>query len=337
MTTQPDVNPLKPLKKLSSFNLPWSTDWTAIFGVERPLILEIGFGYGHYLEHLAKLHPDHNIIGLEINNFCMVKMERVIERKQLNNVRVVFSRAETALNHLFEPEIFSEIHVNFPDPWFKERHSRRRLMQRDTLDMMVSRLKPNGMLYLATDIIEYAEMSHEILADTAGLTNTLETNWVNQFDGRIITKYERRAGVEGRQCYYFAYQRNDTPVEHTPVIKEIDMPHIVIKTPLSVDDMLEQFNEMSTSEGETHIKIMNGYRGKIGTLLFEAYVHEPTIDQKIALMLVKRDVEGEYTMKLSGIGNPRPTDGLHRAVAFVADWLVSLHAESEVLKRKVRF
>ena len=180
---------------LSSLRLPWPTDWSAIFGAQRPLIVEIGFGYGAFLLHLARQNPAASIIGLEIANQCLSAAERAIQRQKLTNVCVVQSTAETALHHLFVPGSLSQIHINFPDPWFKKRHSHRRLMQRDTLDAMVSRLQPGGLLYLATDIVEYAEMSAELLAQTPGLDNLLESAWANTMPGRVITKYEGRAAI----------------------------------------------------------------------------------------------------------------------------------------------
>src|SRR5690606_2264157 len=145
------------------------------------------------------------------------KVERWIERESISNARVIHATAQTALAHLFTPASLDQIHINFPDPWFKSRHEHRRLMQRDTLDALVNRLKPGGLLYLATDIVEYAEMSAELLAQTPGLDNLHETPWVHQIPGRVMTKYERKAVAAGRPCHYFAYRRNQQP---TPVIVE---------------------------------------------------------------------------------------------------------------------
>src|SRR5690606_18509368 len=89
--------------KLDSLTMAWPTDWTVLFGTSRPLILEIGFGQGTFLFHLARKYPEANIIGLEISNQCLVKAENTLQREQVANVRVIHSRAETALNHLFEP------------------------------------------------------------------------------------------------------------------------------------------------------------------------------------------------------------------------------------------
>lgn len=330
-----------PIPKLSSFTLPWPTNWTEIFGTERPLILEIGFGYGQYLEHLHKTRPDANIIGIEINNTCLVKAERAIPRKKMHNVRVVHSTAETALHHLFPPHSLSEIHINFPDPWFKERHAGRRLMQRDTLDAIVSRLQVGGMLYLATDIRAYADMSAGLLGATPGLTNTLDAPWIPEMPGRTITKYEKKAIAVDRPRHYFAYQRNQHPIPDVPLIMELPMPHIVFYSPLSLDELFTGITASDISDhtfefGETRINFKNVYKGD-QSLLFDIYAHEPTIDQRVSLALVMReDYPSEFTLKLGAIGNPRPTTGMHHAVRTLGERLLALHPETKVLQDKVK-
>ena len=332
---------MQPIRKLSSNTLPWPTDWAAVFGTDHPLILEIGFGYGQYLEHLHHQQSDANIIGIEINNTCLVKAEKAIPRKGMHNVRVVHTTAETALHHLFAPQSLKQVHINFPDPWFKERHAGRRLMQRDTLDAIVSRLQPDGMLYLATDILPYAEMSAELLADTPALTNTLPTPWVHEMPGRTITKYEKKAIKEGRPCHYFAYQRNHQPGPDVPLIMESPMPHIVFESPLSLAEIYTQitatdFAEHTYEFGETRINFKNVYQST-QSLLFDVYAHEPTIDQRVSLALVERDDHpGEYTLKLGAIGNPRPTAGMHHAVRVLGERLIALHADAKIIHNKVR-
>ncbi len=318
------------IQKLSSSRLPWPTDWPALFGADRPLVLEIGFGYGQFLQHLAATKPDANVIGLEIANQCLDSAERAIERKHLTNVRVIQSMAETALHHLFIPNSLSEVHINFPDPWFKKRHGHRRLIQRDTLDVLVSRLQPGAMLYLATDIIEYAEMSAELLRETRGLTNILPSDWANEMPGRVVTKYEGRALQEGRACYYFAYQRNDQAAPDVPVIKEVEMTHVVLYTPQSLDEILACFEGVEHKHGDTIVRLLHGYRGR-NVLLFEVYIHEPTLDQHISLVIAPRQDEHEFTVKVGSMGYPRSTPGLQMAVALMAEWLTSLSPDARVV------
>ncbi len=323
------------LQKLTGYRMSWPTDWVELFGADRPLILEIGFGYGQFLLHLARQNPDANVIGIEIAGQCLRATEGGVERSGLENVRLIQSTAETALYHLFTPSSITQIHVNFPDPWFKKRHSHRRLMQRDTLDAMVSRLKPGGMFYLATDIIEYAEMSAELLAGTPGLDNQLESAWVNTMPGRVVTKYEGRAQREGRLCYYFAYRRNDLPAPDVPVMKEDEMSHIVFESPLRLEEMLKAFEPGEHAFGEMHIRLLEAYQGH-NTLLFEVFIKEPTIDQHVGLVVSPRPTAGEYTLKLSSLGYPRVTPGLHKAVSILGNWLVGLHPDSKILNQKVK-
>jgi tRNA (guanine-N7-)-methyltransferase len=333
-------------KLLQATYLPWPADWSAIFGHEesatpRPLILEIGFGYGQYLRHLSKQYPDADVVGVEISNVCLTKAEGAIARGELPNVRVIYSRAETALYHLFTPSSISQVHINFPDPWFKNRHEHRRLMQRDTLDVLASRLQPGATFHLATDIVEYAEMSAELLAETSTLTNLQSTPWTNSIPGRTITKYEKRAIKEGRPNHYFLYQRNDQPALDIPVYKDAPMPHLILDTPLSLEDMRDAFQAEKITEDNIHVNYMHTYLGG-RVLLYEVFVDEPTIEQRVALVLFKREEasevgsDNEYTLRLGTIGSPRPTQGMHIAVRHLGQQLEKLHPQARIVGEKLR-
>lgn len=325
------------MQKLSCLNLPWPADWTALFGAERPLIVEIGFGNGDHLLHLARQQPQAGLVGIEIANQSMEKAEKKIASEGLDNVLVVHGAAETALHHLLEPASVEAFHINYPDPWFKKRHHGRRLMQRDTLDALTSRLRPGGLLYLATDIVEYAQMSHELLAATPGLENTLETPWVHELPGRFTTKYEARGLQQGRPGHYFVYRRNNRPAPDVPVYRELDMPHIIIKSPLPLRAALENFRKAHHMQGETSITLLHAYINRDeSTLLVEARVQEATISQHLALLVLARQEPQHYIVQLGSMGPPRVTQGLHRAVGLLADWLVSLHPDARVVESRAR-
>lgn len=323
------------MRKLSSQTLPWPADWTALFGAHMPLVVEIGFGTGVYLIDLALRSPDCSVVGIEISNQSLARAENKIARRKLTNARVIHSTAETALHHLFEPGTIAQLHINFPDPWFKSDQQHRRLMKRPTLDAMVNRLAPGGTLYLATDILAYAEMCAGLFAATPGLTNRFPESWTNAMPGRTITKYEAKARRAGRDCYYFAYRRNDITAPNVPVIKDQDMPHIVISSPLAPDEIMARFSHSKHSFGDIHINFIACFRGA-DSLLFDVFVNEPTIDQRVALTLTPRQQPDEWTLTLGPIGHPRPTQSIHEAVALLGDWLVSLHPESKILQRKVQ-
>lgn len=324
------------LPRYNSRQLAWPTDWAALFGAERPLILEIGFGYGQFLRHLAHTYPDHHVIGLEISNRCLMKVEAMVEREGLANVRLIHSTAETALAHLFTPGSLSAVYINFPDPWFKTRHGHRRLMQRDTLDALVNRLAAGGGLYLATDIIEYAEMSAELLAATPGLDNLIDAPWADHLPGRVLTKYEQKARREGRDCYYFAYWRSDQPAPAILEGRELTMPHVVFETTRTLGQVQAAFEPVEHEQDGTYIHLMHAYLGA-HSLLVEVFVKEPTIEQRVALMVLQRlDQPQEYTLQLSTLGYPRTTPGIHQAVALVVDWLRRAAPDIYILKHTVQ-
>jgi tRNA (guanine-N7-)-methyltransferase len=324
------------MQKLNNFILPWPTDWTDLFGRSAPLILEIGFGTGTFLQHLATLNPDANLIGIEVSNQSLLKAERIIERKKFAHVRVIHSTGEAALQFLFEPATIQQVYINFPDPWFKKRHRGRRLMQRDTLNTLVNRLLLGADLFLATDIIAYAEMSAELLRDTPELDNQLRADWSDEpLPGRIVTKYEATARREGRDCYYFHYRRNDQPAPAAPIIREMDMPHIVFSSPLSLEDMQTQFEPITqVDDGGETIKVLECYRSA-RSLLFEVIVRETTIDQRIAFMLRRNPNSGDFTLLLGTLGHARVTPGVHRAASILGDWLLGLHPDAQPVKSKV--
>jgi hypothetical protein len=166
------------------------------------------------------------------------------------------------------------------------------------------------------------------------LENLLDAAWVNNLPGRVETKYEAKARREGRDCYYFAYRRNDLPAPSAPSVKDMDMPHLVFTSPLTLDEMLVQFVPGEHLIGDTLISFLYGYRGQ-NSLLFEVFVKEPTIDQRVAVMLVPHEGEG-YTLQLGMLGHPRPTPGIHAAIRLLGDWLVRLHPDARIINSKVQ-
>jgi hypothetical protein len=117
------------------------------------------------------------------------------------------------------------------------------------------------------------------------------------------------------------------------------MPHIVFHTPLDLDAMFDHSTADSSAtdyqEGETRVNMMNVYRNA-DAILFEVYVHEATIDQRVGVVLTPRPHANEYTLKLSALGNPRPTEGLHKAVGLLGERLLALHPDTRVIHDKVK-
>lgn len=173
-------------------------DAEAAFGREAPLVVEIGFGMGMATAEIAAALPDTNFLGVEVHTPGVGKLLSEIERRSLENLRILHHDAVEFLESCVRPGSVSGFHVFFPDPWPKKRHHKRRLIQRPLTDLLASRLAPGGYIYFVTDWEEYALWARDVLDSTPGLVNRFPGGWADRASWRRVTKFERRALTEGR-------------------------------------------------------------------------------------------------------------------------------------------
>ncbi|GBR73441.1 tRNA (guanosine(46)-N7)-methyltransferase TrmB [Candidatus Termititenax aidoneus] len=127
-------------------------DWTKVFArPEQPLDLEIGFSTGRWLIQYAKNFPERNIAGLEIRAKFIEYARRRIAAENLANAYVLQANAATALRRLFAPRSLSRVIVMFPDPWYKPRHLKRRVVNPQFLTELAECLRGGAELHIATD------------------------------------------------------------------------------------------------------------------------------------------------------------------------------------------
>lgn len=129
----------------------------------RPLEIEIGFGDGRTLLHKARQCPEIHLVGFEIKKSFCLEVVHEIEVHQIPNLRVIYQDARQALDALFEDNSIRRCSVLFPDPWWKKRHIKRRVVTPFFLDLMSRKLEPNGILHVKTDVMPYAEAVKEFL------------------------------------------------------------------------------------------------------------------------------------------------------------------------------
>jgi tRNA (guanine-N7-)-methyltransferase len=173
----------------------------------RPLVVDVGFGRGEFLLALANEAPGAAFLGIEVSGKRVLKMARRLAKTQLANVRLVQGAAEGVLEAL--PAGAVEVFwINFPDPWPKKRHQRRRLLQAPIVERLASRLAPGGRLEVATDHAEYAEQIQGLLSAQSGLENLYAPEPFRRAAGdRPPTAYELEWRAAGRACHYFCYRR----------------------------------------------------------------------------------------------------------------------------------
>ncbi len=184
----------------------------ASFAQSGPVVLEIGFGNGEFLEHLAVTNPGWNIVGVEIYLPGIAKaISRLEQVGVVERVRISQLPAQYVVSHQIPDESLHGVVINNPDPWPKARHHKRRLIQKDFAQLLVQKLEPGGFIKLATDIEELAEWMRDILDETPGLTNVAgKGGYVEREAGRPVTKFEERGNKAGREARYLHYIRGES-------------------------------------------------------------------------------------------------------------------------------
>lgn len=121
----------------------------------RPLLLDIGCARGRFLLRMAEAQPDWNYLGVEIREPLVDEANRLAEEAGLSNVRYSFCNAMLWLERLVAelPEMRLQlVTIQFPDPWFKKKHAKRRMVNDEMVDTIAAHLTPGGRVFVQTDI-----------------------------------------------------------------------------------------------------------------------------------------------------------------------------------------
>lgn len=169
----------------------------------RPLWLEVGFGGGEHLVHMARLHPEVALIGAEpfVNGIAMLLGK--IRQAEVTNLRLHPGDVRDLFEVLPEASL-SKVFLNYPDPWPKARHHRRRFVTPEYLNALARITAPGAEFRVATDIPDYVRQTLEEVPP-AGFTLVSEggTPW----EDWLSTRYEQKALREGRVPHYLTFRR----------------------------------------------------------------------------------------------------------------------------------
>jgi tRNA (guanine-N7-)-methyltransferase len=179
---------------LDKWSLPYAPrrlDPEAAFGRKAPVVLEIGFGMGETTEKIALSRPQDNFLGVEVFNAGVGSLLRRIEDSAISNIRIIQHDAVEVVRDMIAPDSLAGVHIYFPDPWPKNRHHKRRLIQPGFVALLASRIAPGGYIHCATDWENYAQQMLEVLSADPALRNTAE-GYAPRPEFRPQTKFETR-------------------------------------------------------------------------------------------------------------------------------------------------
>jgi tRNA (guanine-N7-)-methyltransferase len=157
--------------------------------------VEIGFGKGRYLRRRAAEAPEVSLLGIERVGEYFRRLVRIAARDGLANLHLVRGEALYLLSAVLPRGFARAVHIYFPDPWPKARHERRRLLEVDTVDLVVGLLEPGGTLFFATDFMAYGSAVRATLESHPDLgVEARRQVW----EGGPRTNYEAKYLREGR-------------------------------------------------------------------------------------------------------------------------------------------
>ncbi len=146
-------------------------DFTKVFGNDKPVIIEIGFGMGTSSHRIAKDRSEYNYLGLEVFLSGFTKLLSLIGKDGLANIRIMRFDAVEVLTHMIGDSSVAGFHIFFPDPWPKKKHQKRRLIQEPLAKLMAQKVQKGGYIYCVTDWEEYAHQMLEVFAKVPSLKN----------------------------------------------------------------------------------------------------------------------------------------------------------------------
>ena len=190
-------------------------DWDRSFAVAGRRVLEIGFGMGDSLVAMADQNPQDRYLGIEVHRPGVGKLLAEVDKRGIKNLKVFAEDAVQVLEEAIPQESIDLLQIFFPDPWHKKRHHKRRLIQPDFVELLVSRLSAAGHLHLATDWQPYAEHMMEVLSANALLLNTAgQNNYIVRPESRPETKFERRGHRLGHGVWDLLFEKRPRDLSH---------------------------------------------------------------------------------------------------------------------------
>ena len=186
-----------------------------------PVELEVGSGKGLFLTHASIVAPDRLFLGVEISHGYARMTAGRLARAEARNARMIAGDGNILVRNLFPDACLQGIHVYFPDPWWKARHRKRRVLSDTFLAHAGRVLVPGGLLHVWTDVEEYFDEAMAAAAGTGLFTPpaTVEER-LAQHDLDYRTHFERRTRLAGQPVWRAALERTSAP----PTVARIEIP-----------------------------------------------------------------------------------------------------------------
>lgn len=294
-------------------------DWKTVFGNTHPIQVEIGFGYGEFLNQMAFDKPDHNFVGIEMSIFSAAKAQRKFHTRKLDNIRLLVCDARFVLKNLFPAQSVEKVYLNFPCPWSKARHAERRVIVPDFFETLNNSISGDGIFEISTDVEEYVTEAIHL----GKLSGFQIQAYCKNPDRESMTRFERKWKKFDRDIYFL--QLRKTKMSSTQKLLEGDtpMPHrILSKEQVKLEALPDILNKIYKTADEKEICIFKSIYKDMQwqQYLIKTIATDENFTQHFFMVLVDR--VDDWVVKLDGACNPYRTPAVKFAVNQLADLLI---------------
>lgn len=184
--------------------------------IEGPIQVEIGSNRGRFLKGMAALHPEHTVLGVEIRRKFAELVAEELAAEGPSNALSLCGDANLALPLLFADGELERLFVLFPDPWWKKRHAKRRILTPEFLLLVARKLRPGGQMIIKTDVEPYADYVREVVQSVDGPLRLLEPGdpaWPQDEERWPKTTREAKILRDGLPIWRFYLTRTEQPMD----------------------------------------------------------------------------------------------------------------------------
>ena len=185
---------------------PWDT--AGLFAREAPLEVEVGSGKGLFMRTAAEARPDVDFLGIELASKYAAFAAAALAKRRLTNGKMVAGDGLRIFAELLPADSLQAVHVYFPDPWWKLRHKKRRVLTEPFLRDVHRVLQPGSSLHFWTDVEEYFQTTLNLLRELNLFEGPLEVPESSaEHDMDYRTHFERRTRRHGEPVYRSEFRK----------------------------------------------------------------------------------------------------------------------------------
>lgn len=203
---------------VNPFNKKYQTpasplDWENIYAKpNQPLHLDIGCAKGQFLVNIAQIESNWNYLGLEIREPLVVAANKLRSELALTNLHYLFCNVNNSLDSLLSalpPGSLQRVTIQFPDPWFKNRHAKRRVVQPELVTELANYLAVGSVVFLQSDMEFVAVEMRDRFAENPAFQRVGTEEWLTENPLPVPTEREIGTQKKGEPVYRALFVRRE--------------------------------------------------------------------------------------------------------------------------------